>query len=146
MTYSVILWRHEHKCNFPRHNILSKVQYYQSFLNELSPVLTHLQKYNDEIILPGNLNINLLKENQRPIINDFFDIMMTNSIFPHIALPTRLSEKSGSLIDNFYCKFITLCIWCIGLYSNQWPIGSFPILHFNKHNVSKNAYKVCLYK
>ena len=31
--------------------------------------------------------------------------MITNSLFPHITLPTRLSKKSGSPIDNFYCKF-----------------------------------------
>ena len=74
---------------------------YQSFLNKLSPVLTHLEKYNDDIILTGDLNINLLKVNQRPIINDFFDIMITNSLFSHITLPTRLSEKSGSLIEIF---------------------------------------------
>ena len=74
---------------------------YQSFLNKLSPVLTHLEKHNDDIILTGDLNINLLKVNQRPIINDFFDIMITNSLFSHITLPTRLSEKSGSLIEIF---------------------------------------------
>ena len=50
---------------------------YQSFLNKLSPVVTRLEKYNDEIILRGDLNINLLKVNKRPIINDFFDIMIT---------------------------------------------------------------------
>ena len=50
---------------------------YQSFLNKLSPVVTRLEKYNDEIILRGDLNINLLKVNQSPIINDFFDIIIT---------------------------------------------------------------------
>ena len=49
---------------------------YQPFLNELSPVLTDLEKYNDEIILTGDLNVNLLKVNQRPIIHDVFDIMI----------------------------------------------------------------------
>ena len=99
---------------------------YQSFLNELSPVLTHLEKYNDEIILTGDLNINLLKVNQRPIINDFFDIMITNSLYPHITLPTRLSEKSVYLIGNFYCKFtpnvsdVSACILTSGL-SDHFP-------------------------
>ena len=72
---------------------------YQSFLNELSPVLTHLEKYNDEIILTGDLNINLLKVSQRPIINNFFDIMITNSLFPHIILPTLSAVVSTASID-----------------------------------------------
>ena len=29
-------------------------------------------------------------------------------IYPHITLPTRLAEKYGSLIDNFFCKFSTV--------------------------------------
>ena len=97
---------------------------YQSFLNELSPVLTHLEKYNDEIILTGDLNVNLLKVYQRPNSNDLFDSMITNSLFAHIT--TRLSEKSGSLIDDFYCKFtpnvsdVSACILTSGL-SDHFP-------------------------
>ncbi len=31
--------------------------------------------------------------------------MLTNhSFYPEIALPTRLSNKHGTLIDNFICK------------------------------------------
>ena len=52
--------------------------------------------------------------------------MITNSLFPHITLPTRLSEKIGSLIDNFYCKFtsnvsdVLACILTSGL-SDHFP-------------------------
>ena len=52
--------------------------------------------------------------------------MITNSLFPHITLPTRLSGKSGSHIDNFYCKFtpnvsdVSACILTSGL-SDHFP-------------------------
>ena len=52
--------------------------------------------------------------------------MITNSLFPHITVPTRLLEKISSLIDNFYCKFtpnvsdVSACILTSGL-SDHFP-------------------------
>ena len=77
---------------------------YQSFINEIVPILTTLDKYKCEIILTGDLNINLLKVNVKPIFNEFFDIITSHSFYPQITLPTRLSDRSGTLIDNFFCK------------------------------------------
>ena len=81
---------------------------YQFFMNQLNPILTKLNNPNQEFILTGDFNINLLKVHQRPIIGEFFDSLTSKGIYPHITLPTRLAEKSGSLIDNFFCKFSTV--------------------------------------
>ena len=48
---------------------------YQSFINEIDPVLTTLGNFKWEIILTGDLNINLLNVNVKPIFNEFLDII-----------------------------------------------------------------------
>ena len=73
---------------------------YQSFINEIDPVLTTSGNFKCEIILTGDLNINLL--NVKPIFNEFLDIITSHSFYPHIILPTRLSRRSGTLTDNFF--------------------------------------------
>ena len=67
-------------------------------------------KSNSEIIITGDLNIDLLKINQRPIFSEFYDILTANSYLPKITLPTRFTETSGTLIDNFFCKLTNITI------------------------------------
>ena len=61
----------------------------------------------------GDLNINLLNCESHPESNDF--LLMLNSFFPlpYILQPTRITEKSATLIDNNICKH--LCYEC-----HQW--------------------------
>ena len=35
-------------------------------------------------------------------LNDYFDELVTNEFFPKITLPTRIGERSSSLIDNIF--------------------------------------------
>ena len=71
---------------------------YQSFINEIDPVLTTLGNFKYEIILTGDLNINLINVNVKPIFNEFLDIITSHSFYPHITLPTRLSRRwAGAL-------------------------------------------------
>ena len=77
---------------------------YNEFINELSPVLKSLEKNNSEVIMSGDFNIDLLKLNDKQVISDYFDMLTNHSFYPKITLPTRLSNKHGTLIDNFLCK------------------------------------------
>ncbi len=36
-------------------------------------------------------------------ISEYFDILTSNSFYPKITVPTRLSSNHGTLIDNFFC-------------------------------------------
>ena len=85
-------------------------QNYRQFINEFSILLSSFEKCNSEIIITGDFNINLLKINVRPIFSDFYDILTTNSFLPKITLPTKFTETSGTLIDNFVCKVTTITI------------------------------------
>ena len=41
--------------------------------------------------------------NQKTILNECFDTITSHSFYPHIT-SKGLSEKSGSLTDDFFCK------------------------------------------
>ena len=66
----------------------------------------------------------LLNVNVNPIFNEFLDIITSHSFYPHITLPTRLSRRSGTLIDNLFCKFtsslsdVSSCIFTSGISDN----------------------------
>ena len=77
----------------------------ESFTQELKPVLSFLSKSASDTILCGDFNINLLDICSREKIQQYFDLYVTNSFFPKIMLPTRLSSKRGTLIDQIYCKY-----------------------------------------
>ncbi len=59
---------------------------------------------NSEVIITGDFNIDLLKIADKEMLAEYFDMLTSHSFFPKITLPTRLSNKHGTLIDNFLCK------------------------------------------
>ena len=76
-----------------------------AFREELEPIIQELSATNNEVLICGDYNINLLKLNAEAHYSDFFDTMLGHSFYPKISLPTRLNRSSGAtLIDNIYCK------------------------------------------
>ena len=76
----------------------------QIFINEFIPILEHLQRNNREVTIDGDFNIDLLKINDNVVFCDYFNSILSQSFFPKITLPTRFSDRSCTLIDNFLCK------------------------------------------
>ena len=56
------------------------------------------------INLAGDYNLNLLKINNDELCNELFDLITSQSLLPRMTLPTRISNASGTLIDNILCK------------------------------------------
>ena len=77
---------------------------FQTFYEELKPILEKYGKNKKDITLLGDFNIDLLKMYSRDIFSEFFDIMISSRFYSKITLPTRFSNKSASLIDNIFCK------------------------------------------
>ena len=76
-----------------------------AFKSEIEPILQEIGISNNEALICGDYNINLLKINGEAHFSDFFDTMLGHSFYPKITLPTRLNRTSGAtLIDNTYCK------------------------------------------
>ena len=74
------------------------------FITELSPVLESLDKISCDVCLAGDYNINLLKMTERSKFSDFFDKMLSHSLYPKITFPTRIGSSSCTMIDNIYCR------------------------------------------
>ena len=73
-------------------------------INEFTELLTHtLDKTNKEkkiCCIAGDFNINLLKLNENKQIEEYFDALTNNNFMPLITLPTRITSKTKTLIDN----------------------------------------------
>ena len=50
------------------------------------------------------MNIDSLKTKEKDFVNDFFDMLVASRFVPRITLPTRISNASATLKDNFMCK------------------------------------------
>ena len=73
------------------------------FLSEFTSIISLIDKTNSDIIIAGDFNINLLKINDKNSVGDFVNMLISNSFYPHITLPTRFSKNNGTLIDNLFC-------------------------------------------
>ena len=76
-------------------------------------IKTFNEKYFNEVItkitdekkicyLAGDFNIDLLKTETNADSKDFFDILTSNLFVPHITLPSRVTNRSQTLIDNIF--------------------------------------------
>ena len=74
------------------------------FKEHLESILSQLTRENKNIFIMGDFNINLLSSESHPESNDF--ILMLNSFFllPYILQPTRITERSATLIDNIFAN------------------------------------------
>ena len=57
---------------------------------------------NKEIYLLGDFNIDLLKIDNENKIDELYNIISTNFLVPHVTLPTRITSKSATFIDNIF--------------------------------------------
>ena len=79
----------------------------------------------------GDYNINLLNVDKHAPIQDFADAMFSHSFFPVITKPTRVTDKSATLIDNiFYNNYVeNSSSWAGILYTDI--SDHFPVYHID---------------
>ena len=75
------------------------------FMDEFQSVINDLNSSKSHIIACGDFNIDLLKLKERPVISDYFDMLIINNLYPNITFPTRLGHTSVTLIDNIFMNF-----------------------------------------
>ena len=71
-----------------------------AFINDFSETLG---RFDCQVILCGDYNMDLLKIHSNHIINHFFETLCTLNILPKITRPTRITSRSSTLIDNIFC-------------------------------------------
>ena len=112
------------------------VENYVVFTEEISDILHRLRNYKD-VILTGDFNIDLLKFRENSHVNAFLEILVSNGYVPKITLPTRLSQRRGTLIDNVFIKISTDYSFATsGILLNQISdhLPCFVILDYLKFN------------
>ena len=72
------------------------------FSQSLSLIIERLNSENKDIVIVGDMNIDLIKSETHRETSEFLDSMISNDLFPKITLPTRVTHTSATLIDHIY--------------------------------------------
>jgi hypothetical protein len=59
---------------------------------------------SSNVLIVGDFNVDILKFHQNRHIGDYFENILSSGYIPNITFPTRLTQRSGSLIDNIFSK------------------------------------------
>ena len=70
------------------------------FNERICDIMNVITKETKICYLVGDLNIDLLKHEEHRPTSDFVDILYANNMFPLILKPTRVTDKSATLIDH----------------------------------------------
>ena len=71
------------------------------FLEILTLFMKNLTKRNNQCYIMGDLNYNLLNS-KNPYTNNFINTMFSNSFFPLINKPTRITDTSATVLDHIW--------------------------------------------
>ena len=82
-----------------RHPTMDVKSFNEKYFNNVISKITTEKKI---CYLAGDFNIDLLQSDSNALIKDFFDTLTTNLFVPHITLPTRITNRSQTLIDNIF--------------------------------------------
>ena len=76
----------------------------ERFTNEMHPIINTFDHSNNDILITGDFNIDLLKTLEREKYQEHLELFMSHGLFPQLTFPTRFARKSCSLIDQMYFK------------------------------------------
>ena len=75
------------------------------FIEKFSEALSDINSiHNNEIVVCGDFNFDLLKTESCSISLDFLNSIRSCSLIPTITKPTRITESTASLLDNILVK------------------------------------------
>ena len=76
----------------------------------MNTLLKKLILWNKPSIITGDFNLNLVKYMQNTGVNQFLEKMPFNRFIPQKTLPTRITEKIATLIDNILQTAINIFV------------------------------------
>ena len=76
------------------------MQNYKFNFNFMENLLNKIKQESEKTILAGDFKLNLIKYAQKTGVNQFLEIVLSNNFMPQITLPTKVAQKSATLIDN----------------------------------------------
>ena len=72
----------------------------ESICSSYNELLSKITKENKTCYIMGDFNLNLLSFQQHLLTGEFLEQMYSNTIFPLILRPSRITSHSATLIDN----------------------------------------------
>ena len=116
-------------------------QNYDRFISELEKFLTLTDKRNNEVILAGDFNLDLLKyDNHLPTAN-YYDLITNHKFIPRIVRPTRIKKLSATLIDHIFSrdgKHMISGIIDTEIAGNSGYTDHFPVFTILNNDLEKN--------
>jgi hypothetical protein len=101
------------------------------FNDYIAIILSSLKNENKIIYLMGDYNINLLNNDKHLATSEFLETMFSNSMYPLINKPTRVTMQSATLIDNIFCNNIQEIDFLNGIFyteiSDHFPVFAISI-------------------
>ena len=76
------------------------------FSDHMNNIVSILKTERKSCYLLGDFNLNLLNADTHSPTQEFIDLMYSDSLFPTITKPTRVTSHSANLIDNIFCNNI----------------------------------------
>ena len=70
------------------------------FMFTLSELQMTLNRENKDVLILGDININMLKFQDHPKTNEYLDNIFASGFMPLITKPTRVTQYSATLIDH----------------------------------------------
>ena len=77
---------------------------FEIFERELQKLLQAIDKKKNEIVIAGDLNLNLLNYGNHPPTASYLDLLTERKLLPRIVRPTRIKKQSATLIDHIFTK------------------------------------------
>ena len=110
-----------------------------TFVKALDNMFCNLNNNKIHLVC-GDLNVDLLNPHGKSKITAFIDSMYSNSLFPVITKPTRITKDTATLIDNIFINNIE-CKVTAGLLINDISdhLPVFAILHHLLKNETKST-------
>ena len=110
----------------------SNIDNFALILNDLLYKINCENKYCN---LMGDFNIDLLKFHNQNQINNYLNLILSNSFFPTISKPTRITQNSATLLDHFYTHHINFEIVSgIIITDISDHLAIFQIINYDLHN------------
>ena len=87
-----------------RYPCMSVDEFNNDYFNKM---LEKINKEKKDIILMGDFNINLLNHDSKSDTHEFLNLIQSFPLTPHILKPTRITNRTKTLIDNIFSSLIS---------------------------------------
>ena len=74
------------------------------FNRELGRLLSLIDKKKNEVVVVGDMNLDLLKYDCHAETANYLDLMSQHKFLPRIVRPTRIKKQSATLIDHLFTQ------------------------------------------